>query len=115
MKLLIITFFSFSIMGNQNIREYRKAIKQYILEYTVFGVDECLKKNIDTIVFDRSELKGNKVLVGSPGYFNMLSTCFENDISTCGGKNCLTKNSMAKRLENIRHIKKLLNKKNKSL
>ena len=98
-------------MANQNIGEYRKAIKQYLLEYTVFGVDVCLKKNLDDIVFDKSELIGNKVLIGSPDYFKMLSICFENDISTCGGKDCLTKNSMAKRIENIQHIRKIINKK----
>ena len=109
MKIILSLLLCFSAYSNKNVHEYKKAIKQYVLEYTVFGVDECLKKNLDQIAFDKSEVDASKVLVGSKEYFDLLSRCFNDDISKCKGK-CLTKNSMNKRIENIQHLRKIINK-----
>jgi hypothetical protein len=89
---------------------YKKARKQYILEYTVFGVDECLSKNQDRLVVDSSEDAKDKILVGSKAYFNMLATCFQDINSTCTGESCIVSKSMQKRIEGIRHVEKHLSK-----
>ncbi len=110
MKLIILILLSLYTYSNSKLEQYQKAIKQYTLEYTVFGVDECLKKNIGNIAFDQSELKNSrKVLVGSKDYFNLLSQCFSDHISHCK-RDCVTKISMDKRLENIQHLQKVIKK-----
>lgn len=88
---------------------YHKAIKQMLLEYTVFGVDECLSNNVDSIALNESALTDDKILIGSHEYFEFLSKCFKEQIATCKG-DCITKVSMEKRLENISHMQKLLKK-----
>ena len=109
MKLIILILLSLYTYSNSKLEQYQKAIKQYTLEYTVFGVDECLKKNIKDIVFTKSDLDKNKVLVGSKEYFSLLSNCFSNYLDSCMS-NCTTKNSMDKRIENIQHLQKVIKK-----
>lgn len=113
MKYLLLLFLVQLIAANtfaNPAQSYKKAKKQYILEYTVFGVDECLSKNQDRLVVDKTKLSTGKILVGSKEYFNMLATCFHNINSTCTGESCIVTESMQKRIEGIRHVEKHLSK-----
>lgn len=86
--------------------EYMKARKQYLLEYTTFGVDECLKLHQDKITTKKGE--EGKILVGSTNYFKMLSLCFNKITNKCYGENCIVSRSMSKRLENVDHVDSIL-------
>lgn len=118
MRLLIITILlSSNILAkgpgspvNKPEREYKTARKQYLLEYTVFGIDECLKRYQHAIVVDKNLESNNKILVGSPRYFNLISQCFSSLDKLCPGENCIVKKSMGKRIENIKHVDYLLAK-----
>ncbi len=90
-------------------KEYLKARKQYLLEYTTFGVDECLKLHSDKIV-TKDEGNTGKIVVGTPKYFALLSHCFSNITNKCYGENCIVSRSMSKRLRNVEHVDKILQK-----
>ncbi|MFG1499188.1 hypothetical protein ABMA70_03190 [Halobacteriovorax sp. XZX-3] len=87
--------------------KYLKARKQYLLEYTTFGVDECLKLHADKIV--SKEDGSGRIVVGTPRYFQLLSSCFKNITNTCYGENCIVSRSMSKRLKNVDHVDSILN------
>ena len=92
------------------VDKYNKARKQYILEYTVFGVDECLESNSHKLVVDASDALEGKILVGSTQYFSMLQGCFEELKRPCSGESCIVKRSMKKRLENVRYVDEMKQK-----
>ncbi len=114
-KLMIFLFtcqllFSSSVIAKKHItikqQQYLKARKQYLLEYTTFGVDECLKLYNNKITTKKNE--SGKILVGSPEYFRMLSMCFHKITNKCYGENCIVSRSMSKRLENVNHVDSIL-------
>ncbi|EQC43819.1 hypothetical protein [Bacteriovorax sp. Seq25_V] len=111
-KLLAIIFISSLYVFASPVENYKNARKQNILEYTVFGIDECLKRNEALFVVGPGEVPEGKIQVGTPEYFNFLATCFKS-VSTlkCVGKdNCIIKKSMQKRLENVKYLDKVLSK-----
>jgi hypothetical protein len=97
-------------MASSPEQQYRSARKQFILEYTVFGIDECLKRYGDNLTVDKENKKNNEILVGSSQYFSMLSRCFARLKDLCPGKKCIVPKSMGKRMENVRHVDQLLSK-----
>ena len=113
MKYLLL-FFLVQLLAAKTFantaQSYKKARKQYMLEYTVFGVDECLAKNQDKLVVDRAPANEGKIVVGSKGYFDMLAQCFKNINNSCVGESCIVSKSMRKRIEGIRHVEKQLSK-----
>jgi len=93
-----------------NALSYKKAKKQYILEYTVFGIDECLSQNQDKLVVDDQTPEQGKIKVGTKAYFNMLAKCFEGFSGQCVGESCIVSKSMQKRIEGVKHVEKYLSK-----
>ena len=87
-------------------QNYLKARKQYLLEYTTFGVDECLKLHADKII--AREDGSGKIVAGSLRYFGLLSVCFSKMTKKCYGENCIVSRSMSKRLDNIKHVDSIL-------
>ena len=108
---IVAIIFSFSVLASQ-VENYKNARKQNILEYTVFGIDECLKKNEGLFVVGPELTPAGKIQVGSPEYFNFLATCFKSvSAPKCVGKDrCIVKKSMQKRLENVQYLDKVLSK-----
>ena len=89
---------------------YLKAKKQYILEYTVFGIDECLSKNEQKLVVDKMWATNEQIVIGSHSYFKMLAECFESIEGSCTGESCIVSKSMQKRLEGVKHVEKYISK-----
>ncbi len=106
---IISLLFSTSISA-ESVHNYQKGIKQMLLEYTVFGVDECLNQNFEAIVLKGDEMQRGQILVGSSEYFSFLSKCFKEQIATCKGSKCVARASMEKRLENIVHMQEQIKK-----
>lgn len=87
-------------------KEYLRARKQYLLEYTTFGVDECLKLYSQKIV--AKDDGSGRIVVGSDQFFYMLSRCFKKMTNKCYGEKCIVSRSMSKRLDNINHVDLIL-------
>ncbi|EQC51648.1 hypothetical protein [Bacteriovorax sp. DB6_IX] len=107
--LFLIQLISINVFADVQT-SYMKARKQYMLEYTVFGVDECLSQNQEKLVVEKSEKELDKIVVGSKEYFNLLAQCFQKFHSQCVGESCIVSQSMKKRIEGIRHVEKYLSK-----
>lgn len=106
LKFIIIFTISYHAFGYK-LKNYKDARKQNILEYTVFGIDECLKINENKFVVSPEDLTTDKILVGSANYFTFLSKCFKEVTSTCSNEDsCNVKESMHKRIENVSYIDK---------
>lgn len=109
-NIILCTFFIAGNSSGATLEKYKSARKQYILEYTVFGIDECLKKNVSQLVVDQSDALEGKVLVGTSEYFSLLSRCFNEISKSCIGEKCIVNTSMAKRLENVRYVDEMKQK-----
>lgn len=99
------------VFASANVENYQKARLQNILEFTVFGIDECLKSNQKILVVDETELVSEEmILVGSKKYFELMATCFNKMADQCMGENCIVNKSMKKRIENVKYIDKMISK-----
>lgn len=108
---IVLVMFSFSVLASQ-VENYKNARKQNILEYTVFGIDECLKRNESRFVVASDEIEEGKIKIGSADYFSFLASCFKSvSAPECVGKdNCIITKSMQKRLENVKYLDMVLSK-----
>lgn len=111
-KIIILAFLSFNAFSQIKSENYQKARNQNILEYTVFGIDECIKLNQSRFVVDEETafLDSDKVIIGTQDYFLLLSNCFRDLSKNCEANNCIVSKSMGKRIENVKHLDLIMSK-----
>jgi spore germination protein YaaH len=113
MKYILIVLFAMTTMAQSTqeaTTQFKKARRQFVLEYTVFGVDQCLKQSNIKFVTKSSESKNDEVVIGTPAYFSYLAKCFKTLPNLCPGENCVVSKSMKKRIENVDHLDNLISK-----
>lgn len=112
MKFFILITISLSIWAQFKSQNYQNARNQNILEYTVFGIDECIKGHQDKLVVTDEELLADqeKVVIGSQNYFQLLANCFNELSKNCTSDNCIVSKSMGKRIENVKYLDLMMSK-----